>query len=96
MPVDAGFIGIKKSVKCQHVWIPYKASKKHPLTKVQKAINTLFAHVRVAVENAIAKAKSFFILRIENRMRRKAKLTDAMRLCTALANYKTIGFKLSY
>ncbi len=87
--VDAGFTGIKKAVKHQCVWIPYKASKNHPLTKVQKIINTLLAHVRVVIENVIAKAKSFFILRIENRMRRKAKLTDAFRLCTALANFKT-------
>ena len=87
--VDAGFIGIKKAVHYQDVWIPYKASKNYPLTTVQKMINTLFAHVRIVVENALAKMKLFFILRIENRMRQKAKLTDSFQLCAALANFKT-------
>jgi len=93
--VDAGFVGIKKVVNYQDVWIPYKASKNHPLTKVQKLINTLLAHVRIVVENALAKMKSFFILRIENRMRQKVKLTDSFQLCAALANFKTAGYKLN-
>lgn len=76
-------------ITCKQVWIPYKASKNHPLTKTQKAINYLFAHVRVAVENTIAKMKAFFILRIENRLRIKSKLEDAFQICAALANLKT-------
>lgn len=91
--VDAGFVGIKKAVNCQDVWIPYKASKNHPSTKLQKTTNKLFAHVRIVVENALAKVKSFFILRIENRMRQKAKLTDSFQLCAALANFKTAYFQ---
>lgn len=87
--VDAGFVGIKKAINYQDVWIPYKASKNHPLTTMQKISNRLFAHVRIVVENALAKVKSFFILRIENRMRQKAKLTDSFQLCAALANFKT-------
>jgi len=89
LQVDAGFIGIKKAVHYQDVWIPYKASKNHPLTKVQKLVNTLLAHVRIVVENALAKVKSFFILRIENRMRQKVKLANSFQLCAALANFKT-------
>jgi len=87
--VDAGFVGIKKAVNYQDIWIPYKASKNHPLTTVQKMINALFAHVRIVVENTLAKVKSFFILRIENRMRQKAKLADSFQRCAALANFKT-------
>lgn len=82
-------MGIKKVIRCQHVWIPFKASKNRPLTKLQKAINYLYSYVRVAVENTIAKAKAFFILRIENRMRIKSKLDDAFQLCAAVANFKT-------
>lgn len=52
-------------------------------------INALFAHVRIVVENTLAKVKSFFILRIENRMRQKAKLADSFQRCAALANFKT-------
>jgi len=92
--VDAGFVGIKNVVTCKHIWIPYKASKHKPLTNVQKAINHVFAHVRVAVENTIAKLKAFFILRIENRLRIKSKLEDAFQLCAALANFKTAKFGL--
>lgn len=55
---------------------------------MQKVINSLYAHVRITVENTTAKVKSFFILRIENRMRKKAKMTTAFQLCTALANFK--------
>lgn len=87
--VDAGFVGIQKSAQCNQVWIPYKARKNQPLNKVQKAINYVFSYVRVAVENAIAKLKAFFIMRIENRMRIKQKLDDAVQICAALANFKT-------
>lgn len=89
--MDAGFVGIQKSAPCEHVWIPYKARKTQPLTKGQKAINYVFSYVRVAVENTIAKLKAFFILRIENRMRINQKLDDAVQLCAALANFKTVN-----
>ena len=87
--VDASLVGIQKAAHCDYVWIPYKARKNQPLTKVQKAINGAFSSVRVVVENTIAKLKAFFILRIENRMRIKQKLDDAVQICAALANFKT-------
>lgn len=88
--VDAGFVGIRKACLCSQVWIPYKAAKNKPLIKTQKAINHVFAHVKVAVEHVIAKAKAFFSLRIENRLRIKSKLEDVFQLCTTLANFKTV------
>lgn len=88
-------MGITKAVTCKDVWIPFKASKNYPLTKLQKVINSLYAHVRIVVENTIAKAKSFFILRVENRMRKKAKMTTAFQICVALANLKTELFILN-
>ena len=87
--VDSGFQGIAKQVQSEQIFIPHKARKKTPLTQEQKDENTALSRLRVSVENAIAKIKSFFILRIENRMRKKAKLDDAMELCVALANFKT-------
>jgi hypothetical protein len=87
--VDLGFLGIKKTIKYNELFIPHKASKNHPLNDDQKKENSTLSSVRVAVENAIAKLKSFFILRIENRMRINTKLDDAFIICSALANFKT-------
>ena len=87
--VDLGFLGIKNVVKYDNLHIPYKASKNHPLDNIKKEENSILSSIRVAVENAIAKLKSFFILRIENRMRIKSKLDDAFVICAALANLKT-------
>ncbi|MEJ7663102.1 MAG: transposase family protein [Hymenobacter sp.] len=86
--VDAGFVGIAKFIACHYVFIPFKASKNRPLTIFQKAVNQCLASVRVAVENSIAQLKAFFILRIENRMRKKEKLADAFSLCAELACFK--------
>ena len=86
--VDAGFTGIKKVKECGYVFIPYKASKNHPLTPFERAANQALAHYRVAVENVIAGLKAFFVLRIENRMRKKEKLTQAFALCAELAHFK--------
>ena len=87
--MDAAFTGIKDFIECGYVFIPFKASKNHPLTPVQKAINHALAPLRVAVENGIATLKSFFILRTENRMRKKEKLADAFALCAELAYFKS-------
>lgn len=87
--VDLGFLGIKKAIHYNHLYIPDKASKYHPLDAIKKEENSTLSSIRVAVENAIAKLKSFFILRIENRMRIKSKLDEAFTICAALANFKT-------
>ena len=86
--VDLGFIGIKKHVVEGDIFIPHKASKNHPLTASQKEENTELARVRVVVEHSIAKIKSFFIMRIENRMKMKNELNNAFHICAALANFK--------
>ncbi len=87
--VDLGFLGIKKHVRGEAIYLPHKATKKRPLTAEQKAENTAQATIRVVVENAIAKIKSFFVCRVENRMKIKAKLDDAFEICASLANLKT-------
>ncbi len=86
--VDLGFMGIAKFIDCKYVFIPFKSRKNHPLTTFQKTINQCLASVRVAVENSIAKLKAFFVLRIENRMRKREKLADAFSLCAELACFK--------
>lgn len=86
--VDAGFVGIKKFSECGFVFIPFKARKNYPLTSFQRLANQALAHFRVAIENTIAKMKSFFILRTKNRMRKKEKLTDAVSLCAEIVSFK--------
>lgn len=86
-------MGIKKFSDGGYVFIPYKASKNHPLNPFERAANQALAHYRVAVENVIAGIKAFFILRIENRMRKKEKLVQAFTLCAELAYFKNVTLK---
>lgn len=86
--VDLGFQGIKNLGLSERIFIPFKSSKNKPINAWQRAVNKLLARERIAVENALAKMKSFFILRIENRMRKKVKLEEAFQLCAGLANFK--------
>lgn len=94
--VDLGFLGIKKHVTGGRIFLPHKATKNKPLTEQQKAENTAQASIRIVVENAIAKIKSFFIIRVENRMKLKQKLDDAFELCASLANFKSKSLKTSH
>lgn len=87
--VDSGFAGIKHHIANAIIHLPQKATRNHSLTPEQKNENTAKARVRVVVENAIAKMKAFFVLRIENRMKIKARLNEAVDLCISLANLKT-------
>lgn len=87
--VDSGFTGLEKYVTPRFIFKPVKARKNNPLTKSQHLCNRALASVRVCVEHAIAKAKAFFSLRIENRLKQKTKLDDALAICTGLANFKT-------
>lgn len=88
--VDSGFMGIRKTITEAIIHLPHKASRNHPLTLDQKAKNTVLAKIRVVVENSIAKMKSFFVLRIKNRMKIKQRLNEAIGLCAELANLKIV------
>lgn len=87
--VDSGFCGLESHVHPLFLFRPTKARKNNPLTSLQRACNSALASVRVRVEHAIAKAKAFFSLRIENRLKQKDKLNDAVAICVGLANFKT-------
>lgn len=87
--VDSGFSGLEEYVVPLFLFRPAKARKNRPLTPLQRTCNTALASVRVRVEHAIAKAKAFFSLRIENRLKQKNKLDEAMAICVGLANFKT-------
>jgi hypothetical protein len=57
---DLGYLGIEKLHA--NSLIPKKASKKHKLTKREKAYNKRLARIRVAVEHINAKIKTFKIM----------------------------------
>lgn len=57
---DSGYQGLQD--EHPDVDIPYKKSKKHPLTKDEKDYNHALSRFRVRVEHAIAKLKSFRML----------------------------------
>ena len=88
-----GFLGIKKAVIHEQIFIPHKASKNNPLTDIKKLENKEQAALRVIVENALAGLKRFFILRNKNRMHNKKKLDDAVEICNGLQLMKIKSFK---
>ena len=67
--VDTGFIGIHAFHKNSE--LPKKKSKKHPLTKEEKALNHAISSDRVTNEHAIGFVKRFKILSERYRNRRK-------------------------
>lgn len=81
-------MGLENYVTPHFLFRPTKARKNHPLTPTQRIYNAALASVRVCVEHTIAKAKAFFSLRIENRLKQKAKLDDAVAICSGLADFK--------
>ena len=54
---DSGFQGIQHLHK--KTWLPYKGTKKKPLTDQQRQENTILSHFRVCVEHAIGGMKRF-------------------------------------
>lgn len=57
---DSGYQGLQKDHP--NTEMPYKKSKKHPLTKDERAYNHALSRFRVRVEHRIAKLKSFRML----------------------------------
>ena len=57
---DSGYQGLQN--EHPDTDIPYKKSKKHPLTKDERSYNHALSRFRVRVEHAIAKLKSFRML----------------------------------
>jgi hypothetical protein len=86
--VDSGFLGIDKQVETENLFIPFKASKHHALDDFAKEYNSIISSIRVRIEHAIANLKSFFILRIRNRIRRVKVLDAIFDICTRLANFR--------
>lgn len=92
--VDLGFTGIKNYLTNSSVKIGHKKPKNQELTKEQKEENKQIAKVRVVVEHAIGGMKRYFILRDENRIRLRNKISEAVEICASLWNFKR-GFSLN-
>jgi transposase len=69
LQADRGYQGIR--TLHAHSQLPYKRSKKQPLSKEQRAHNRQLASERVVVEHAIRRLKVFRILSERYRNRRK-------------------------
>lgn len=82
---DSGYQGIQKLHKKSEV--PYKRSKKKPLTEEQKTYNRSVSSERVVVEHAIRKLKIFRILAERYRNRRK-RFGLRSNLIAAIINYE--------
>ena len=76
---DLGYLGIEKF----HInsLIPIKESKKHKLTKREKAFNKRLAQKRVVIEHVNAKIKTFKVLSYPYRNRRRRHLLRMSLIC---------------
>lgn len=91
--VDLGFTGINNYLTTSPVKIGHKKPKNKELTQEQKDENKAIAKVRIIVEHAIGGMKRYFILRHENRIRARNKISEAVEMCASLWNFKR-GFSL--
>ena len=85
LKADSGYQGIRKLH--QRSEVPYKRTKKKPLTLQQKAYNRSVSAQRVLVEHAIRKLKIFRILSERYRNRRK-RFGLRVNLIAAILNYE--------
>lgn len=92
--VDLGFAGIKNYLPTSPVQIGHKKPKNQELTQQQQHKNKAIAKVRVVVEDAIGGMKRYFMLRHENRIRLRNKISEAVEICASLWNFKP-GFSLN-
>jgi hypothetical protein len=83
--VDSGFQGLQK--REQNVWLPFKGTKKKPLTKEQKSHNKALAQLRIKIENKIGEMKVFQILSQRYRNFQK-KLHLRLNVIVGLVNMK--------
>jgi hypothetical protein len=86
--VDLGFTGIRKYLSEEQVQIGHKKPKNKELTQEQKEENKQIAKVRIIGEPAIGGMKRYFILRYENRIHLRNKISDAVEICASLWNFK--------
>ncbi len=60
--MDKGYVGITKDYPEHRLYLPFKATRGHPLTNEQKAYNGLLAKYRVVAEHTLAQMNQFQVL----------------------------------
>ena len=82
---DAGYQGLHDELPNRSVFVPHKATRKHPLLEDQKLVNRELSSIRIVVENTLAELKHFKIL--ADRYRHSLDIyDDSFRAVVALVN----------
>lgn len=84
--VDLGFLGIDRTHP--NAVMPFKKSKKKPLTPPQKEINAVISRLRVVVEHIFSGIKILKIIREKVRLKSYDSRDRVMRIATALHNLR--------
>lgn len=83
--VDSGYQGMQKIQS--NVWLPFKGTKKKPLTNEQKLHNKALAQLRIRIENKIGEIKVFKMISEKYRNFQK-KLHMRLNIIAGLVNMK--------
>jgi len=85
--VDLGFLGIDKHYSVEKISIPFKKSKKNPLTEEQKIGNKQMSSHRVTVEHSIGGFKRYRFLSDRLRCRDINLYNLVAGICAGLWNF---------
>ncbi|MCL2387623.1 MAG: hypothetical protein FWC89_08775 [Defluviitaleaceae bacterium] len=85
--LDSGYQGVNTYLL--NALIPYKASKKHPLTDEQKDFNTNLSKIRVSIEHINRELKIFRICKETYRCKGKRGLLR-VKLIASLYNFRCV------
>ena len=85
--VDSGYQGVNAYLT--YALIPFKASKKHPLTQEQKDFNTALSKIRVSIEHINRELKIFRICKETYRGKGNRGLLR-VRLVASLYNHRCV------
>ena len=86
--LDSGYQGINEYLP--NALIPYKSSKKHPLTVEQKAFNKMLSKLRVTIEHINRELKIFRICKETYRGKGERGLIR-VRIIASLFNHRLIS-----
>ncbi|MDQ2688093.1 MAG: transposase family protein, partial [Armatimonadota bacterium] len=60
--MDKGYVGIRNDYPNKRLYLPFKASRGHPLTEEQKAYNRHLSHYRIVIEHTMSQLNVFQVL----------------------------------
>jgi len=85
--MDKGYVGIRDDHPDHAIFLPFKATRGHPLTDIQKDANALLASYRIVVEHTNAQLSHFQVLS-QTLRKARPKHTRIVRVVAALVNRK--------